>query len=658
MEGVVKIVSFNCRGLPKTPAKLWEKQTVNSLLQDSENDIICFQETLYSKQDLGFLNSLHPEFQGIGVSTTDAREKIISSHPPGGVAILYRVKHAKCIYPLYFNLDWVIGVSINIGNRKHVILCVYMKTASGGQGEHKEIFQGQLEELNLIINDLDTTSVTIIGDWNSDLTKQTHPHGPLLRQFSNDNGLIISSEQCLPDNSFTYISEMRIGDTSWLDHCVSTQDGHNVISNMYVDYTLSFRDHVPLVMKLGLDKLPAIEDEINDVTPRLKWDSFDAIKLREYSLMSDIYINRLQIPMSALECRNVNCKDKDHIAQTKHLYDDICKCLTDASNTVFGVKKKKSFDCRPGFNEHVKNLHDIARKRFVAWREANKPRDTNNPFFREMNSSRAKFKLALRYIKRHENQLRQDAIANAMCDESDGNFWREIKKLSPNNIPLPINIDDAVGKKEVVELWRNHFEQLLNCVKSKDTKYLNYECNFDGKIIINPAEVEDAINDLAGGKSCGLDGIYSEHLKYSSISYRNLLARCMTSFLVHGQLPDSLMSVVLVPIIKDKSGKINSKDNYRPIAIASIMSKLMEKLLLKRLKDFLFTSSHQFGFKPKHSTDACIYVLKESIDRYVEQESSVYMCFLDASKAFDRVNHFSLFTKLINRGVPGYLVRI
>ena len=74
-------------------------------------------------------------------------------------------------------------------------------------------------------------------------------------------------------------------------------------------------------------------------------------------------------------------------------------------------------------------------------------------------------------------------------------------------------------------------------------------------MIINPAEIEDAIYDLAGGKSCGLDGIYSEHLKYSSISYRNLLARCMTSFLIHGQLPDSLMSVVLVPIIKDKSGK-------------------------------------------------------------------------------------------------------
>ena len=72
----------------------------------------------------------------------------------------------------------------------------------------------------------------------------------------------------------------------------------------------------------------------------------------------------------------------------------------------------------------------------------------------------------------------------------------------------------------------------------------------------------------------------------------------------------------------------------------------------------MVTSSHQFGFKSKHSTDACIYVLKEAINSYIEKQSSVYLCFLDASKAFDRVNHFKLFQKLINRGVPGYLVRV
>ena len=99
-------------------------------------------------------------------------------------------------------------------------------------------------------------------------------------------------------------------------------------------------------------------------------------------------------------------------------------------------------------------------------------------------------------------------------------------------------------------------------------------------------EIEDAINNLATGISCGLDENYSEHLKYACVTYKTLLAKCMTSFLIHGSLPESLMSVVLVPIIKDKSGKINSKDNYRPIAIASIMSKLLEKLLLERLSSF------------------------------------------------------------------------
>ena len=59
------------------------KPSVNLLLQDNGNDIICLQETFYSKEDLSSLNSLHSELQGIGVSTTDTREKLLSSHPPG-----------------------------------------------------------------------------------------------------------------------------------------------------------------------------------------------------------------------------------------------------------------------------------------------------------------------------------------------------------------------------------------------------------------------------------------------------------------------------------------------------------------------------------------------------------------------------------------------
>ena len=54
---------------------------------------------------------------------------------------------------------------------------------------------------------------------------------------------------------------------------------------------------------------------------------------------------------------------------------------------------------------------------------------------------------------------------------------------------------------------------------------------------------------------------------------------CITGFFVHGFLPSSLLSVVsvvLVPVITDKCSKINSKDNYRPIALASIVSTILK----------------------------------------------------------------------------------
>lgn len=118
------------------------------------------------------------------------------------------------------------------------------------------------------------------------------------------------------------------------------------------------------------------------------------------------------------------------------------------------------------------------------------------------------------------------------------------------------------------------------------------------------------------------------------------------------------MSVVLVPIIKDKSENINSKDSYRTIAIASILSTLLENLFLNILSIYLLTSSHQVGCKPKHSTDACMFVLEEAVDLYVMQHSSVYIGFIDASKAFDRVNHQVLFDKLKKRGVLEYMIMI
>ena len=72
-----------------------------------------------------------------------------------------------------------------------------------------------------------------------------------------------------------------------------------------------------------------------------------------------------------------------------------------------------------------------------------------------------------------------------------------------------------------------------------------------------------------------------------------------------------MMSVVLIPIIKDKKAKISSIDNYRPVAIASVVSKVVEIILLDRLSEYLDTMGNQFGFKPKLGTGIHVYLLSE-----------------------------------------------
>ena len=66
----------------------------------------------------------------------------------------------------------------------------------------------------------------------------------------------------------------------------------------------------------------------------------------------------------------------------------------------------------------------------------------------------------------------------------------------------------------------------------------------------------------------------------------------------------------------------------------------------------------QFYFKSGYSTDICIYTLKEIIHFYKSHSSPVFVCYMDATKAFDKINHWTLFNKLIDRGVPLIIVRM
>ena len=114
----------------------------------------------------------------------------------------------------------------------------------------------------------------------------------------------------------------------------------------------------------------------------------------------------------------------------------------------------------------------------------------------------------------------------------------------------------------------------------------------------------------------------------------------------------------MIPLLKNKLKPATESDNYRPIAIATAMSKLFELVILSKCEDLLSTTDNQFGFKSNHSTDICIFSLKEIVNYYNVQGSPVFLCYLDIRKAFDRVKYSVLFKKLLDRSVPVYIVRM
>ena len=96
---------------------------------------------------------------------------------------------------------------------------------------------------------------------------------------------------------------------------------------------------------------------------------------------------------------------------------------------------------------------------------------------------------------------------------------------------------------------------------------------------------------------------------------------------------------------------LRESSNYRGIALNSSLSKLLEHVILVNHKEALATSWMQFGFKAKSSTTQCTFVLQETIQYYLNNDSRVYCVLLDASQAFDRVQYVSLFKKMLSKGL-------
>jgi Reverse transcriptase (RNA-dependent DNA polymerase) len=128
--------------------------------------------------------------------------------------------------------------------------------------------------------------------------------------------------------------------------------------------------------------------------------------------------------------------------------------------------------------------------------------------------------------------------------------------------------------------------------------------------------------------------------------------------LIHGFVPSTFGLGIIVPLVKDRNGSVDKVSNYRGINLSPVIYKIFEICLSEKFGHFLSSHGLQFGFKKGSGSSSAIFVIQQVIKYFTKCSSNVNVSSLDATKAFDYVDHAIIIDKLFRRGVPSCLLGI
>ena len=98
-------------------------------------------------------------------------------------------------------------------------------------------------------------------------------------------------------------------------------------------------------------------------------------------------------------------------------------------------------------------------------------------------------------------------------------------------------------------------------------------------------------------------------------------------------------------------------ENFCPIAMSSLIFKVIELVIMPLFGDKLYSNDLQFGYKSKTSNTKCTWLALQTISFFKQKHTFVNVAALDCSKAFDKFLFSKLFGKFLDRGVPSSFVR-
>ena len=245
-------------------------------------------------------------------------------------------------------------------------------------------------------------------------------------------------------------------------------------------------------------------------------------------------------------------------------------------------------------------------------------------------------------------------------------FWKLIKYLSKKQSSIPTLIDEngseALTGLQKADVLNNFFSKCFNrlCAPLDDWSESDIKLADDlpDDLLCDEDNVCNLLTNLDVSKSSGPDRISAKMLKHTAVSIAPSITKLFNLSITNGRVPRGwkLSSVVPIP----KSGKPQSPDNYRPISLLCILSKVLEKhihnLIFKHLNQCYPLSDCQWGFRSDRSTVSALLLTIHHWLELMESGKDVCAVFLDYRKAFDSVPHTPLMAKMQSIGLHANLL--
>jgi hypothetical protein len=231
-----------------------------------------------------------------------------------------------------------------------------------------------------------------------------------------------------------------------------------------------------------------------------------------------------------------------------------------------------------------------------------------------------------------------------------------IDKITVNNTPVN---DPGQISNEFNKFFTSVGKQIAEAVDpvSKDPlDYVTTNCNRDLSLgIMSQADFINIVNNMEPKNSSDINGMSTKMIKEVKFEIATPLVHIFNLSLNEGIFPESLKCSRTIPIFK--AGNPLLCDNYRPISLLSVVSKILEKYVANKLSYHLAENNllfeHQYGFQKGKSTVHNLLVLSNYVAKEINNKKYVAGIFLDLKKAFDVVNHGILLKKLKKFGITG-----